>query len=316
MKGNLKTAADMKDKIVDEIKLFRKELNTYLDRAEAELLSEVEKLHAKGVFVQKEGLKECDSMETVMKQFQQTIDQHEDRANQLFVTVKLAKKRLITFQESVKRISSEKIISRCTFKPSKDIQALKVSQSPIGAISVVTKVYAVPKKNTIVDMKAQFVQELNVRAKNESVCRITGMTMISGDEILLADYSGKSLKVINVSENRITSRYSCSHEPWDVTTINIDKSAATLPEVGKILFMNTRGLSESHTIDVKQFCRGIDHHNGKIAVSFTCYPAAVEILNMKGEILHHSEYPRSANCFPHYLGYSNDGKSIFVSDYI
>ncbi|XP_045160843.2 uncharacterized protein LOC123525759 [Mercenaria mercenaria] len=315
MKGNLKTAADMKAKIVDEIKLFRKDLNTYLDQAEAELLSEVEKLHAKDVVAQKEGLKECDSMKTVIKQFQQTIDQHEDRANQLFVTVKLAKKRLVTFQESVKRISSVKSISRCTFEPSKDIQALKVSQSPIGYISVVTEICADLKKKTIVDMKAEFARELNVQAENERTCQITGMTMISSDEILLADHSNKSLKVINIRENRIASRYSCSDRPWDVTMINTDKSAATLPVPGKILVMNTSGgLSKSHTITVKQWCRGIDHHNGKIAVSFTSITVAVEVLNMEGEILHHSDFPGNTSDFPHYLGYSNDGKSIFVSD--
>ncbi|XP_053395676.1 E3 ubiquitin-protein ligase TRIM71-like [Mercenaria mercenaria] len=315
MKDNFNAAADMKARIVKEIKLFRKELNTHLDQAEAELLSEVEQLNAKDVVVQKQGLKECDSMETVMKQFQQTIDQHEDKVNQLFVTAKLAKERLVTYKESVKRLSSEKSISRCTFVPSKDIQALMVSQSPIGAISVVTEICADLKKKTIVDKKAQFVRELNVRGENKSGCRITGMAMISSDEILLADYNSNSLKIINVSENRITSRYSCAHGPFDVTTINIDNSATTLPVPGKILFMNKRGgLSESHTIKVKQWCRGIDHHNGKIVVSFTCYPAAVEVLNMKGEILHHADYPMSVNCTLYYLGYSNDGKSFFVSD--
>ncbi|XP_045160842.2 protein wech-like [Mercenaria mercenaria] len=317
MKGNLKTAADMKAKIVDEIRHFRKELNAYLDQTEAELLSEVEQLNANDVDVQKDLLKECDSIESEVKVFQEKIDQHEDKINQLFVTVKLAKKRLETYQESVKSLSSVKRINSYSFEPSEDLKALQVSQSPFGALSVATKTCTVKKKKTIADMKAHFLRELNVRAENESKCLITGMAIISSGEILLADFSSKSLKVLNIQENKIVSRYMYSPPvaPWDVTIINADESALTLPVVGKILFMNTtEGLSESHTLDVKPWCKGIDYHNGKIAVSYTSYPAVVEVLNMEGEILHHSDFPTNRSYFPGYLCFSKDGKSIFVSD--
>ncbi|XP_053406433.1 uncharacterized protein LOC128559233 [Mercenaria mercenaria] len=162
-------------------------------------------------------------------------------------------------------------------------------------------------------MKAHYVKRLDVTATGDiRSCWITGLVMLSSDELLLVDYQNDSLKILNVRDNTITTRYKTPGSPWDVTVINSETVAVTLCNIGKILFMSTKnGLTESHSLKVRTDCRGIDHRNGIIAVSFII-PPAVQILNMKGDILR-TVKDTSMFVYPTYIAFRGD-KSIIVSD--
>ncbi|XP_045160844.2 uncharacterized protein LOC123525760 [Mercenaria mercenaria] len=316
MKGNFKFIAKMKAKVVQEIKLYRIELNSYLDQAEAELLNEVEQLNTKDVAMQNNYMKECDSIEAEIKHFQEKIKQYETKINPLFVTVKLAQKKMETCQESVISFSSAATMNSSTFEPSKDIQALKASHSLIGKLAVVTKPCFTEQKRRIMDMEAQYVGELNVQGEQEAGCTISGMAMLSCEEILLADGKSKCLKIFNLLENKITSTYITSppERPWDVTVINAHKNAATLPDVGKILLINTKnGLSGAHCLKVRTNCRGICSIKGTLVVSFDS-PASIQILDMKGYILCSVKDTRMLS-FPGHLVWSKYSESIYVSEF-
>lgn len=89
----------------------------------------------------------------------------------------------------------------------------------------------------------------------------------------------------------------------------------TVPAQGRILFIKQeKRLSVCDILAVRHGCLGIDHREGVIAVSFS-YPAAVKILNIKGDILR--EVPDHAYglfvdlC---YIAFSADGKELYVSD--
>ncbi|XP_053406484.1 uncharacterized protein LOC128559258 [Mercenaria mercenaria] len=170
----------------------------------------------------------------------------------------------------------------------------------------------------LADKKAIFVKTLSVKAaEDDGNCGISGLALISCDEILLADCNNDCVKILNVRESKISSRYSSQppSKPWDVAVINEEIAAATMPEKGEIIFMDTtNGLSKSHTLKIRKGCRGIDHQNGIIVVSF-CSSPAVQILNMKGKILNEVS---DASIFvaPSFVAFSKDSKSIYVSDYL
>ncbi|XP_045160847.2 transcription intermediary factor 1-alpha-like [Mercenaria mercenaria] len=284
IKNNIKTAEEMKTKIVEEIKVFRNELNSYLDQAEVKLLLEADQMHAKDVSAKNELLKECKSIEKELNAFKQKIHQYANKINNLFVTIKLAEKRLETCQEFAASIVASKSVhsSKNTFEPSKELQALKATRSPIGSLSTC----AAQIKKSVENMKALFVKEVYVRTEGKNECWITGMALISCNELLLADSSGKLITVLNVKEGKFSSRYTAPSRPWDVTVINADKCAVTLPDEGMILFLNMKfGLSKSHTLKVRTKCRGIDHMDGILALSFTS-PISIQVLTMKGDMLY------------------------------
>lgn len=163
-------------------------------------------------------------------------------------------------------------------------------------------------------MEAEYIGKLNVQAAGESFsCCITGLVLISPQEIVLADYYNNSIKILNTSNNSITSTHKLSGAPWDVTAIKADTAAATLPDKGRIVFMDTRHcLFETQCLRVREGCWGLDYRDGLIAVSFS-KPSAVHILDIKGNLLHNFSVQGIYNC-QSYVSFSNDNQSIFVSD--
>jgi hypothetical protein len=208
------------------------------------------------------------------------------------------------------------MVDSYVFVPSKQVQDIKVSRIPLGVIRVQQEKRIVDTTKTILDMKAEFVREVNVPAKDESGCLITGMAMSSSSEILLIDNMKESLTIFDIQNDRIVSKYTLPSEPWDITMIDTHTCAVTLPGAAKIIFIDTKEGLNDNTLSVKEWCRGIDYHAGKIAVSYTSHPASIEILNMNGEILNLTTFPTDDSYFPNYLTFSHDGENIYTSDYM
>ncbi|XP_053374354.1 uncharacterized protein LOC128546950 [Mercenaria mercenaria] len=288
-------------------------MDFYLDKVQADIIEEVEKLNAKDVSLQKKLQEECESLENELEEFQSKLDQYSEKVNQLFATSKLAQKRLKQCQEVNQNIASRSQINICKFEPSKDMTAFKTNHSPLGMISTHIKRFPGPSRRSIIEMEAHLVEKMNAQVAKDDKCWITGMAMVSFDDILLADCENSSLKILNVSNCKVKSRIKPPGKPWDVTVINSEKAATTLPEEGKILFVSTNnGLSESHSLKVRYGCAGIDHHSSKIAVSFYS-PPAIQVLGMKGHILHEVS-DTSIFKSPYYICMSNDNEGMFVSD--
>ncbi|XP_053374355.1 E3 ubiquitin-protein ligase TRIM33-like [Mercenaria mercenaria] len=239
IKCSLEAVDEMKAKVIKEIKIFRKEMNIYLDQVETDLIEEVEELTAKDVSLQKKLQEECESLENELGQFQSKLDQYSEKVNQLFATSKRIQKRLKHWLEVNQNIASGSQINICRFEPSKEMMALKTNHSPLGNIGTIIKKFPGRSRRSIVEMEANLVGKTNVQAAKEGKCWITGMAMVSCDDILLADCENSSLKILNVSNGKVTSRFKPPGKPYDVTVINSEKAATTLPKEGKILFVNT-----------------------------------------------------------------------------
>lgn len=306
IKDNLKAADEMKATVIEEIKKFRKELNCYLDQAEEQLLQTVTEIKTVNVSLHKKLQDECVAMANEIKEFQSKLNQYSSKMNMLFITSKLAQKMLKTSQESVKAIAFECQKIYCKFEPTKELVAILGQKIPLGNLSMQKK---------LANMKADFVKKINVTNNTETCCWITGLAKISGDEILLVDNHNNSLKILNMKQNEIVSSIQVPSKPWDVTAIKSGLAAVTVPAQGRIVFIKKeKRLSICDILIVRNGCLGIDHRKGVIAVSFS-YPPAIQILNIKGDILY--EVPDHVYglfvdlC---YIAFSADGKELYVTD--
>ncbi|XP_060551647.1 uncharacterized protein LOC132713179 [Ruditapes philippinarum] len=184
----------------------------------------------------------------------------------------------------------------------------------LGNLDRQVKKFSGRYRKSILDMKTNFVKKIDINSKAEKGCNITGIAIISEAEILFAEYDNVCLNIFNHKEGKITSTMKTSSGPADVTTINSLSAATTLPEEGKIMFINTQnGLSVSHSLQVGIGCSGIDHRNGIMAVTFI-KPAAVQVLDKEGHILHQVS-DTSILDRPLYVSLSNDNVSMYVSDW-
>ncbi|XP_060576978.1 uncharacterized protein LOC132734291 [Ruditapes philippinarum] len=314
------TAGEIKITIVKEIKTFRKEMDNYLDGVEKYHIQEVEKISASDIAKQQKIQGRCEALNDEIKQFQNKQEQCKDNINNLFVTSKQILKKLQRCHEINEEISSKSQITTLKFTPSKQLKDLKMQNMCLGNLDRQVKKFSGRCRKSIIDMKTYFVKKLYIKTeagkkkKTEKDCWITGMAIISEDEIILADINNVSLKVLNHKEGKLSSTLKLASWPTDVTAINSSSAATTLPYEGKIMFINTQnGLSVSHSLRVRKGCCGIDHHNGIMAVTFS-KPAAVQVLDMEGHILHQVS-DTSILADPCYVSLSNDNESMYVSDW-
>ncbi|XP_060559776.1 uncharacterized protein LOC132719861 [Ruditapes philippinarum] len=311
--SSLKTADKRRTAVVEEIKQFRKEIDNYLDKMEAELIQKVDEVNDRDVYSQGKLQDQCEALLDEIEDYQSKLDQCKNNMSNLFVISKRVQERLQIYQKLNEEISSKSHINTVKFSASEDINALKLNNTCLGHLETQLEKFSGKCKETIFDKRKQFVQKFNVQAKDENDCYITGMTLISDSEILCADNENESLKVLNHREGKITTILKTTTCPRDVTTINSSSAATTLPSEGRILFLNTKvGLTESHSLNVRQGCYGIDHRNGIMAVSFV-EPPAVQVINMEGDILHEVRDTGILE-FPQFICLNTNNESIFVSD--
>ncbi|XP_060576981.1 uncharacterized protein LOC132734294 [Ruditapes philippinarum] len=320
LKSSLITADEIKITILKEIKTFRKEMDNYLDRVEKDLIQEVEKISASDIAKQQTIQGRCVALNDEIEQFKRKKEQFADNINNLFVTSKQILKKLQRCNEINEEISSKSQITTLKFAPSKELKDLKMQNMCLGNLDRQVKKFSGRCRKSIVDRKTHFVKKIDIKTisgkktKSENDCFITGMAIISEAEILLADSKNGSLKVLNHKEGKITSTLKLANWPADVTTINSSSAATTLPVKGKIMFINTQnGLSISHSLQVREGCCGIDHHNGIMALTFS-KPAAVQVLDMEGHILHQVSDTSILGC-PRCVSLSNNNESMYVSDW-
>jgi hypothetical protein len=262
----------------------------------------------------------CEALNDEIEQFKRKQEQFADNINNLFVTSKQILKKLQRCREINEDISSKIQITILKFTPSKELKAVKMQKMCLGNLDRQVKKFSGRCRKSIIDMKTYFVKKIDINSeagkkkKADIDCHILGMAIISEAEILLADIENESLKVLNHKEGKITSTLKLASWQNDVTTINSSSAATTLPYHGKIMFINTQnGLSISHSLQVRKGCCGIDHHNGIMAVTFS-EPAAVQVLDMEGHILHRVS-DTSPLGYPRYVSLNNNNESMYVSDW-
>ncbi|XP_060607818.1 uncharacterized protein LOC132759956 [Ruditapes philippinarum] len=313
IKCSLKAADKIKTEVVKEIRLFRKEMDDYLDKMEADLLQKVDEINDRNVSSQKKLQDQCEALCNEMNEFQRKLDQCKDKVNNLFVTSKSIQRKYEKCQQINETISAKSQINTFNFKVTEDFYNLKKYNTPIGNLATQVKTFSGQCKKCINDMKAHFVNKVNCQAENEENCYISGITIVSEADILLSDTNNKSLKILNYRDGKVTSTLKLSDFPADITKMSSSSAATCLPNKGKILFVNMQsGLTESHCLGVRKGCAGIDHRNGVLAVSFI-NPLAVQVLDMEGHILHEVR-DTSILKYPRIEHLSTDNEYMFVSD--
>ncbi|XP_060605381.1 uncharacterized protein LOC132757900 [Ruditapes philippinarum] len=313
IKSCLKTAEEIKTNAIREINRFRKEIEDYLNKMEADLLQKVDEMSASNLSTLRKLPEKCKTLAGDIEEFQNKLDKCKDKVNSLFVASKIVKERLHKCQEMNDEISSKSKINTFKFVPSECINNLKTCNVCLGHLNTQVKRFAGQCNGTIIGTRTCFVQKLSIKAKHDRDCLITGMAAISEDEILCADVHNNSLKVLNHRKGKITSTLQLSTFPAGVTKITPSSAAATLPDKGKILFLTTQsGLTKSHKISVRHGCVGIDHRNGIMAVTFI-EPPSVQVMDTNGQILLNLVDKNLLN-FPRYISLSNNNKSMLVSD--
>jgi hypothetical protein len=311
----IKATDEMREKIMKEIHFFRQEINEYLDNAEADLLKRIDQLTSKQVSELKQMQKEFESIKTEMRKCHDKISKNSDKINQLFVIAKLAHEKIEACQISTEELASKCEIEIFDFVKSQELDKVVNGKIAIGVINEQKRKLRTHNKKSLTDVQTTLSKSLNIWSVEDRVKSfISGMVLISCDELLLVDFENYCLKLLNVEENEITCRFKTDGKPWEITAINSTLFAVTITK-GELLFINTsNGISKSHShsIKVRTDCRGIDYRNGVLVVSFA-NPARVQLLDMEGNII--KEFDIRKHCSStYYIAFCNEASlcPIFI----
>ncbi|XP_060571111.1 E3 ubiquitin-protein ligase TRIM33-like [Ruditapes philippinarum] len=193
----IKAADEMREKIMKDIHIFRQEINEYLDNAEADVLKRIDQLTSKQVSQLEHIQKEFESMATEMRECQDKISKNSDKINQLFVIAKLAYEKIDACQISTEELASKCEIETFDLVKSQDLEKLVTDKLYIGDINADKRKLSTLNKMSLKDVQTTLLKKLNVLSavRDRTPSLISGMAIISCDELLLVDCANDCLKL-------------------------------------------------------------------------------------------------------------------------
>lgn len=109
---------------------------------------------------------------------------------------------------------------------------------------------------------------------------ITGGVLLPDGNIAVVDNDQSKLQIYD-DKGKLKSELIFSHQPWDITCLNSNTVALTIPSQKLIHVISVSDMSSVNTIPTQEECHGIVYYQGKIAVSI---PGKILIIDTNGKV--------------------------------
>ncbi|XP_053403962.1 uncharacterized protein LOC128558500 [Mercenaria mercenaria] len=305
-------------KAVNDVKSFKKEILDYLDKAEADMLAELNKRKRSDEKLISDLKEHEKTMRSNVQELHEKLQLPLNHANELFVAAKEMKERITRIGDGLKQLQQDCQFKQCAFVCSKHIKEMVASQFKLGELLVkraVTGQIMVNKtfvdKKDITKMELLFDCEIGIKASDDTEdCSINACAPISYNRIILADRSNKCLKIVDIENRNIVEKYKLQSGPSGLAVITKNRIAVILPDEQKIQFLTLLEcdkITESNAIKLKGKCWQIACQENKIMV---LYRDHVVILNMDGQEIKAIYNPKMK--FLHDI--APDSKSLYISN--
>ncbi|XP_060602578.1 uncharacterized protein LOC132755700 [Ruditapes philippinarum] len=299
-------------KVVEDIKVFRKEINECLDRMETQILKEADTIVKGAKSKQETVLNACLEITEELECSHSLLIalREENKQNKLFIEMKNAEKRLSILTDKEVQVSDANATIKC-IKFTRNTSLLDRLRNDNEFGTLLTGVQPSSDKT----LNLQYDDTLNLKYKSDKKeCHITGIAMIAPMKIIVADSNNNSIKMIDVETRSGIKEIILSSRPDDVVTIPEKKIAVTLTneKIIQLLSHTEAELSLDRRIAVGEYCNGVAYCQNKFVVS--CWDSKkIIIINHEGDILNVLGSP-AMFYGPVRVSVSNDEKFIYVSD--
>ncbi|XP_052816144.1 uncharacterized protein LOC128242831 [Mya arenaria] len=315
--------------VIDRLRKFRAEINTYLDRREKELLGNIQKVKTDDESVLTELKTDCELAKNGLVTTRTELTSGDVPDNQRYVTARRAQKELREIHDKMEKMAGRMKVRRCRFFKDADTEGLLESKMGIGTLAVagefVLRLYIqicpwvpVPGLSTVTWKKEA---DINVRmTQDKETCWISSSALISPGLFLLADCNNNCVKMVDLSSRTVTARLQLPGQPWDVCVLADDQAAVTFTINSMIQLLSTKGgqLSRGKEIKVSPECRGITSYNNRLYVLYKSNPR-IEVMTLDGHIIstfQTDDKKRQLFQAPYYLTVSaSTPPTLYVSDF-
>ncbi|XP_060579878.1 uncharacterized protein LOC132736704 [Ruditapes philippinarum] len=299
--------------VVDEIKLFRKEINAYLDQMESVMMQEADNLTSTAKLKLKNVQVVCGEIAKEVKRSQSVLNalSKENKHNNLFIEMKNVSSVMTTLDDKGRQaIEDNKKDDEIRFvRNEKILEQLKIAKN-FGT----TLTYEVPSADK--KLEVQYEPSYCVTLPSEDRCNIVGMAMISGTRMVVADNNKKTIKMIAVNTGALVSDISLSSTPSDVIKLPDNKLAVAIPSKKciQMISYNDTNLFLDRRIDIGEECKCIAYGQGKLVVGCGSGTGKLVILDITGNITQVFDTPGLFDS-PEKIVISSDEKFMYVSIY-
>jgi len=146
-------------------------------------------------------------------------------------------------------------------------------------------------------------------------CKIWDIALVSPDSLLLANWTKRTIQLVNSRTGSTLSEVSPPNGPIRICLMGGERAAVTI--AGKqVQLVHVRGgrLTLGTVLDVKADCWGVTHSGDNVVVSYD-KPPWLEVMSTDGRVLHRFKKSGATQTFkyPQFLTTSSDG-FIYAAD--
>ncbi|XP_060589315.1 uncharacterized protein LOC132744576 [Ruditapes philippinarum] len=301
-------------KVIEDIQLFRKEINDRLDQMESIIIKEAETV-INTANHKLENIKDAyEKIAEEVKRSQSFLNDlsKTNKQNKLFIEMKNIIPRIMTLEnEEIQIINDNTTYDDIQFDRNENLLNQLKSGNNFGKILT----YGKPSSDT--GLCVTYERSIDVKFPTDvQRSDVTGTVMISVTQMIVADYGNMKIKMINIDTGTLVSEKTLSTAPNDVIKLPQNKLAVALLDENciQILSYTDTSLSLDRCIDVGESCYCVGYCQDKLVVGCNYDPGKLVVLDLDGKIKQVFDTPRLFDG-PEKILISSDEKFLYVSDY-
>ncbi|XP_060573267.1 uncharacterized protein LOC132731158 [Ruditapes philippinarum] len=302
-----------KEKAAESIRQFRKEIEEILDTLEMATITTLEEKYKNTIEKLENENNKLQKHIDILKRSSQKLTKSAGNKAQEFVAMKNSRKHINEANEteatSVTNSSDVKVEFNADLTM---INALKDFKT-FGFVSVSE---SEKMRDKLYDVKSKKL--VNIKLENDrKKCSVYSSCFTDDGLMFLADYSNKSLKLIDLSSESIKDRLDLDAFPLSICQVNKNDFAVSLNNKTIQFVSMGNKLYAIKQLKVDHFCHGLAFRDDKLFISDQS--TSVYIYDMNGSMIRKITSDKQGNAIfrgNRHISVSSDGKMIFVADYI
>ena len=310
----------IKENCREAIEAFRKEIDSFLDKLEKNMLKQVVSFEG-----QKRISQHISTLTASMKLLESDLKLVEDAKNDgrketMFAAGELVSKDLQGYIDRLGDIENEAIETEITFEKNAKLVQLLTEIDSFGSLKRSSARKIQTSRKTLLDNKIQSQKHVNtILTDDSSTPWITGIAVMSTGEAVLCDHYNSKLKVLD-SSDAITTSLKLNDRPYDVSALDDKTVIITLPSSQQLQYVQVfPQLEPGRVLKLDKVCWGVHVACGKIFTSCHNNPGQgeVRILDLDGNLLQQLGVNQDGSTLfrsPYHFHVSPSGKKLFVSD--
>ncbi|KAL3888698.1 hypothetical protein ACJMK2_001062 [Sinanodonta woodiana] len=310
--SNINTLESQVKGLADKIAEVRRKINEALDDLETRVKEEANRLYKEETVIRQEESHHCLSLMHAVKNSYaifETFLMTEKMTSQLSFYYTQIRGKFDSTDTVNLQLEFAPLVESILSQPLGDIGKLvtiKCANSiPLLGLQKPTKVCQVEKADVI-----------KVQVLDGTKPFYTGITILSGNRVMLADLNNSKCILLS-STYQFISSFTLSQEPWDMSVMDNEEVAVSLPEQKKVQIMSIHDdrISPVRTITTKHVCYGIAYAGqNTMVITGKCGTDKYywSLINMNGDVKSFHQFDCTDSYFNH-VALDKDKTRVYVT---